>query len=286
MTRIDQFESVFKAASHDIFELQPIPLRNILLVSDLEGAAADDFVAGVRRYLTSIDSSDVKWTHLAGRESYRVGDLLKSFDEAAPDLICSYRNLHSEAWRWPHSLGDHLDVMTQAAPAPVLVLPRLEETGFWNRQDLQCRRVMALTDHLTGDARLVSYAVRLAEGGGTVSLVHIEDQRIFDHYLDQVIAKIPDIDTEEARRSIAARLLLDPSHYIDSCQRVLAELDVPIQVEKVVKFGHRLSEVRTLVEGQQSDLLVLNTRDDDQMAMHGLAYPLAVEFRHTPLLML
>ena len=28
------------------------------------------------------------------------------------------------------------------------------------------------------------------------------------------------------------------------------------------------------------------TKDEDQMAMHGVAYPLAVELRETPLLML
>ena len=34
------------------------------------------------------------------------------------------------------------------------------------------------------------------------------------------------------------------------------------------------------------DLLVLNTKDDDQLAMHGLAYPLAIELREIPLLLL
>ena len=34
------------------------------------------------------------------------------------------------------------------------------------------------------------------------------------------------------------------------------------------------------------DLLVFNTKDDDQLAMHGLAYPLAVEVRGIPILML
>ena len=34
------------------------------------------------------------------------------------------------------------------------------------------------------------------------------------------------------------------------------------------------------------DLLVMNTKDEDQLAMHGLAYPLAVELRQIPLLML
>ncbi len=40
------------------------------------------------------------------------------------------------------------------------------------------------------------------------------------------------------------------------------------------------------IDEKQVDLLVLNTKDGDQLAMHGLAYPLAVEVRQIPLLML
>ena len=41
-----------------------------------------------------------------------------------------------------------------------------------------------------------------------------------------------------------------------------------------------------LIERHQVDLLVLNTKDQHQLAMHGMAYALAVELRQTPLLML
>ena len=41
-----------------------------------------------------------------------------------------------------------------------------------------------------------------------------------------------------------------------------------------------------LVEDTGANLLVLNTRDEDQLAMHGLAHPLAVGLRRIPLLML
>jgi hypothetical protein len=40
------------------------------------------------------------------------------------------------------------------------------------------------------------------------------------------------------------------------------------------------------VDEHHVDLLVLNTKDEDQLAIHGLAYPLAVELRNTPLLLL
>jgi hypothetical protein len=51
-------------------------------------------------------------------------------------------------------------------------------------------------------------------------------------------------------------------------------------------MGHFLSDYQQHIQEQEIDLLVLNTKDDDQLAMHGLAYPLAVELRTLPLLML
>ena len=51
-------------------------------------------------------------------------------------------------------------------------------------------------------------------------------------------------------------------------------------------FGHHLAEYKRLIEQQEVDLLVLNTKDENQLAMHGMAYALAVELRQIPLLML
>ena len=41
-----------------------------------------------------------------------------------------------------------------------------------------------------------------------------------------------------------------------------------------------------LIAEHSVDLVVLNTKDHEQLAMHGMAYPLAVELRNTALLML
>ena len=41
-----------------------------------------------------------------------------------------------------------------------------------------------------------------------------------------------------------------------------------------------------MIDEHQVDLLVVNTKDEDQLAMHGLAYALSVELRSTPILML
>ena len=85
---------------------------------------------------------------------------------------------------------------------------------------------------------------------------------------------------------MSKRLLIDPHDYITSCRNILESSAEHLHIEEIVKFGHHLREYRELVESHDVDLLVMNTKDDDQLAMHGLAYPLAVEMRHLPMLLL
>ena len=54
----------------------------------------------------------------------------------------------------------------------------------------------------------------------------------------------------------------------------------------MVTSGHHIRTYRRLIEEHEVDLLVMNTKDEDQLAMHGLAYSLAIELRAIPLLML
>ena len=51
-------------------------------------------------------------------------------------------------------------------------------------------------------------------------------------------------------------------------------------------MGHHLKQYRSLVEENQIELVVINTKDDDQLAMHGMAYSLSVEMTEVPLLLL
>ncbi len=100
------------------------------------------------------------------------------------------------------------------------------------------------------------------------------------------ISRIPSIDTENARQRILEQLLKEPKDYIRSCREVLEAEGLPLAVEEIVTKGHHLREFEKLVEKHEVDLLVFNTKDEDQLAMHGLAYPLAVELRQIPLLLL
>ena len=115
-------------------------------------------------------------------------------------------------------------------------------------------------------------------------LAHIEDDATFERYVE-VISKIPSIDTDNARETILAQLLKEPRDYVRACREELAAQEVDLSVEEVVTTGHRLSEYQQQIARFAVELLVMHARDEDQLAMHGLAYPLAVELRHIPLLL-
>jgi len=285
MTNIDQFESAFESAAKAVYHHRPIKIGRVLVVTDLSEEGAEELTGQVRDFLSVLRSDQPRWTSLPGRRFYSVKELLIRINEAEPDLIVTYRHLHSDAWRFPYSLGEFLDVISQATHKPVLVLPHPQSDHALPHTLRDTNRVMAMTDHLAGDDRLVQYASRFTAKGGTCWLTHLEDQSVFDRYIEE-IGRIPAIDTDLARELIGHQLLKEPADYIDRCRRVLERQGVDIRIEKIVQMGQHLDEYERLITKHGVDLLVMNTKDQDQMAMHGLAYPLAVQLRQIPLLML
>jgi len=144
---------------------------------------------------------------------------------------------------------------------------------------------MAVTTHMAGDNSLVNNAAGFTNDDGTLWLAHVEDERGFGRFID-AISKIDAIDTDTARERIAAQMLKEPGDYIRSCREVIVTHRPTVRVQKIVTAGSRLTEFRRLIDRYSIDLLVMHTKDEDQSAMHGLAYPLAVELRETPLLLL
>ncbi len=286
MTNVDQFESMFRSASREVFRLDRINIKSVLVVTDRDEEMARRFGHQLRQFLKVLSADEkIQWRDVDGSESQTAGELLTLVESAAPDIICTYRNLHSGAWRWPYSLGTHVDLLTQHTDVPVMLLPHPEAERSAEHAIENTDTVMAIADHLTGDHRLVNYAVRFTENGGALWLTHVEDEATFERYME-VISKIPTINTDEAREAVREQLLKEPRDYIDDCAEVLRAAGAPVTVEHLVVFGHHLSEYTRLIEQHGVDLLVLNTKDEDQLAMHGIAYALAVELRQIPLLML
>lgn len=283
MTNIDQFESLFKKADKPRFQLESLDLNNLMVVTDDDHAQTDRFTDQVIDLLDhTLLEAEITWHKVSGDQHTSVNDLLEIVDRVKPDLICTYRNLHAPASDFPYSLGVYIDVLSQVTEMPVLVLPSPNRSATI---PTSTDNVMAIADHLTGDHRLVSYAARLTTKNGTLFLTHVEDEATFQRY-SEVISKIPSIDSESASIAIKKQLLEEPHDYIRSCTKVLAEAGLPIKVEEIITLGHSLLDYQRLVEKHQIDLLVVNTKQEDQLAMHGLAYPLCVELRDTPILML
>jgi hypothetical protein len=167
----------------------------------------------------------------------------------------------------------------------VLVLPHPEAGRAAPHALDDTDQVLAITDHLTGDDRIVNTALAFTAAGGTCRLTHVESSPGFERVM-AAIARIPAIDTETARETIEAQLLKEPSDYIASCRAAIREAGLTLTIAELVVMGRRIGEYRRLIEVHEVDLLVMHTKDEDQMAMHGMAYPLAVELRNIPLLLL
>ncbi len=284
MTKVDQFESIFRSALHDTYEYTLIDVKSVLVVTDLEAEAAKSFLKEIQGFLNILGTS-VTWTVLNKSDYSTTEELLDKVSAHNPDLICSYRNLFSKDWKFKHSLGSFLDVLVQQTQGPVMVLPH-PEAGYKYDHALQdTDRIMALTDHLSGDHNLINYAVRFAPIDGKVYLTHIEDEKVFGRYID-AISKIPAIETEEANDLIAEQLLKAPQDFIESCRQVLETHNLNLEIESVVEFGQRLRDYKKMIQDHKIDLLIMNSRSEDHLAMHGMVYPLAVEIRQIPLLLL
>ena len=287
MTHIDHFESMFRAAAKTPFVYQPLVIRRILLVSDLDSGKAESYQSQVRHFLRVLDGHDPEYGLITNGQFDGVTDLLCQVESFAPDLVVTYRNLRTPVQDHPHSLGTHVDVLTQVMSSPVLLTPRPfaeaqpQDADHWDGTS----HVMVITDHLAGDQRLVNMAVALTLLNGKLTLSHIEDQQVFERYM-HAIQKISAIETENARDAISGQLLKEPHDYIVSCRETLQACETAITIEEQIAMGHHLSEYKRLVDEHDVTLLVMNTNDEDQLAMHGLAYPLAVELRKTPLLLI
>jgi len=106
MTKLDQFESVFKSADKAVYTYDRPRFGRVLLVTDLNEADTADITGRARSFLTAIDEAGTRWGTLSGDAFGNVQALLESIEERKPDLIVTYRHLHSETWQWPHSLGE------------------------------------------------------------------------------------------------------------------------------------------------------------------------------------
>ncbi len=118
MTNVDQFESMFRSASREVFRHERVNIESALVVTDRDEEKAGFFADQIRQFLRVVSADEtIRWRDANGSEFQTAGELLALVESAAPDIICTYRNLHSGAWKWPYSLGTHVDLLTQHTDA-------------------------------------------------------------------------------------------------------------------------------------------------------------------------
>ncbi|MFC1745749.1 hypothetical protein ACFL35_17280, partial [Candidatus Riflebacteria bacterium] len=140
-------------------------------------------------------------------------------------------------------------------------------------------------NHITGDNLLLNYGLKFTQPNGTLFITHIENSSIFEQYMN-VISKIPDLPTDLAQETIKQQLLKEPLDYINSCIGLLTEKNLHINIKPIIKMGHAVSDYKNLLNEHKVDLLIFNTKEEEQLAMNGMAYSLVVEMTQIPLLLL
>ncbi len=283
LEHIDEFESMFKRAEREPFLFEEIPIQSVALITDGTQAEAETLKASLVGFLPRLKTVD-PWQLIVGSDYDNVGQLMDDIAERQTDLIVTYRHLQERSLVPQHSLGVYLDVITQMTQIPVLVLPgtAAEPVSLAGRT---CRRLMVVTDHISGDSRLINYAVTMSDDKDEIWLVHVEDDAVFERYMS-VIGRIPEIETDRARALIEAQLLKEAQDFLETCIAELHQKIPHVTFYSSVKRGHHLRQYRDLITAHDVDLLVANTKDEDQLAMHGIAYSLSVEMIDVALLLL
>ncbi len=283
MDHIDEFESMFRRAERESFEHVTIPIESVVFITDQSSDESERRRLEVQEFLPLLKSVN-SWREITSDQYSNVGELLTKLDEQQTDLVITYRHLQEQSLVPQHSLGVYLDVLSQVATIPVLVLPGTSAHPKPLAGHV-CDRVMVVADHISGDNGLINYGSRMCPDHGTLWLCHVEDDAIFERYM-RVIERIPQIETEQARTLIEATLLKEAQNYIDTCIVELKDARPSLTYENRVTRGHFLKQYTELIQAGEIDLLVTNTRDEDQLAMHGMAYSLSVELIDTAMLLL
>ncbi len=73
MTRVDQFESVFRSAARTVFVQEQVEVGSVLVISNLDPEGADDFAAKARGFLDVLDQTEnIRWRIVHGSEGHLV----------------------------------------------------------------------------------------------------------------------------------------------------------------------------------------------------------------------
>ncbi len=287
MSQVDQFESVFRSAIRPAYEPHRIHIDSVMLVTDRAEEESQELEQALYSWMPDLATSpgSQRRSRLIQGDYRSTAELLERIQSQAPDLICTYRNLNTDDWQFGHSLGSRLETIIHEGRIPILIIPHPRSKQGTNLSDHGPRTVLAMTDHLTEDHRLIDFAAAFTGEAGQLILTHLEDQSTFDRYL-AAIARIETIDTASAEMALKAELLKSPRAYIATCRERLSSSGHPIDVQDVVSFSNGLESFHEQVAQHQADLVIINGLDHERPGIHGIAQPLVNKIRQVPVLIL
>ena len=288
--QIDEFESQFKSALKEHYTYGPVSIESCALITDLVGADAVRLTNIVKRLVPELPGTPyqrterLSWHTLGGDRYSSVKSMLAEVEKIRPDILVVQRNLKTNPDDLVCGLSNYLDALTQTCRTPVLLLPELTLDQL-EEQISEPLEVMVQTPHLVGDSSLINWGLRFALPNGRLYLVHIENKRVFDQYID-IISRIPEIHTDIAQDSLREKLLSLPSEFIEQARSVLRSKEPMIDVHGIVELGHRIVDYRRLIETHNIELVITYTQDEHLTAINTIAYSLAIAFRDVPILLL
>ena len=282
MSTIDQFESTFRSAIKPLYNHSKIKILDVMLISDLKIEFAQQFQNQVQNFLFPL-GQDLNFNSLKASQSHDLNQLLEHINKSKPQLIVTHRHLHTSNKEHLYTLGDHIEVLTQITQVPILLFP--ENIAQSEVTLTSPSNVLVLTDQLVEHPRLVDYALSLMKDSGQLFLAHIEDEMQFERYMN-MIAKIPEIDTESARTFLREQMYKDAQNFFSVIDQNIKDQNLAIDVQASFRMGHKLRTYVSIANENNVELVVIQGKDQDQIAMHGLSYPLAVELNHLPLLII
>ncbi len=283
LEHLDEFESVFRRAEQEQFVYTEKKIDHVLLILEERQTQTDSTIDALKQFSDTLSKVE-KWETLQVGPGTTVQNLEEKVKKSTADLLITWRHLHEKEVVARCSLGTYVDMLTQATDFPILLLPGSAASPA-TIQGRKCDTVLAATDHLAGDHRLVNFAAAMANRNGKLVLCHVEDDLIMQRYI-QAIERIPELNTELVKSKLQQQLNRDVVRYLQAARESMEKAGVPVQIETELTAGHRLSTYKELIVSHKADLLVMNTKDEEQLAMHGLAYAMSIEFIELPQLLL
>ncbi len=281
--QIDKFESRFKSAYKKGYNYQNIEFSKITLITRKNLNHAKK-IQEISSNLLPQYKEQYEWSLLPEDSFSSVREVLEKIEEFKPDIIISERNIKVTEESLVYGLSPYVETITQVTQTPVLLLAN-QSTEQLEASIQNCDKVLAETNRLTGDDRIINWAVAFARPNGSLHLNHIEDSKTFNRYAE-VLEKIPEINSALAQTKLKEELLKLPSDFISSVEKVL-KTEVPeLTVEGFVVLGHSIKDYKKFIETHEIDLLIVNSKNEDHLAMEGIAYEIAVEFKSNTILFL